>query len=275
MSKENTLKSSKFAECYNELRSNKKLRYELSKLSGSKFKSKLMEIFPSIKITGHFTRTVKSILKENNPTSQQSPTDKDKFDLPNKGINDKEVPLDKEDDSSENKNDDNDKSKDDKEVPPHASNEGKENSNNSSDSLSLTANNNLNKNAGVIIGKENVKSIDEMTTEINTLKKEVQNKNSDIDSLKSQLNSAHEKIRSLSMSNEDKQKQILEIQTNYSSIDDYDLKMNSFMVHDLVNSYVDSGLINTASLCKSVTNVAKYCVKKAVSEAIFNYKTKC
>ena len=57
-------KSSKFAECYNELRSNKKLRDELSELSGHKLKSKLAEAFPNTKISEHFIRTAKEIIKK-------------------------------------------------------------------------------------------------------------------------------------------------------------------------------------------------------------------
>ena len=143
--------------------------------------------------------------------------------------------------------------------------------------LSLTANNTLNKIDSAIIDKNKVKTIDEMNIEINSLKKEIENKDSEIDLLKSQLSSEYEKIKSLSITNDEKQKQILEIQNSYPAISDNDgckINFHPNMIYELKSAYVNSKAIDTELLVKTGINTDDYCVKKAVSEAIFNYGTK-
>ena len=179
MSKEKTLKSSKFTNCYNELRSNKDLRYELSKLSGSKLKTKLAETFPTIEITGHFIRTAREILKESNGADSQASTNNqniDSLDQDNteKTDNFKEVASDKEEESNKN---DNYTNKDCNLVEAISASNNFEKTKDFNDfndfnyDLSLTANNTLNKIDSAIIDKNKVKTIDEMSIEINTLKK--------------------------------------------------------------------------------------------------------
>ena len=282
MSKEKTLKSSKFTNYYNELRSNKDLRYELSKLSGSKLKSKLAETFPTIEITGHFMRIAREILKENNGSDSQVSTNNqniDSLDQDNteKTDNFKEVASDKEEESNKN---DNYTNKDCNLVEAISASNNFEKTKDVNDfnyDLSLTANNTLNKTNSTIIDKNKVKTIDEMIIEINSLKKEIENKDSEIDLLKSQLASAHEKNKSLSMASDEKQKQILEIQNSYPAISDNDGRKINFqpnMIYELKSAYVNSKAIDTELLVKTGINTDDYCVKKAVSEAIFNYGTK-
>lgn len=282
MSKEKTLKSSKFTNCYNELRSNKDLRYELSKLSGSKLKTKLAETFPTIEITGHFIRTAREILKESNGADSQASTNNqniDSLDQDNteKTDNFKEVASDKEEESNKN---DNYTNKDCNLVEAISASNNFEKTKDFNDfnyDLSLTANNTLNKIDSAIIDKNKVKTIDEMNIEINSLKKEIENKDSEIDLLKSQLASEHEKIKSLSITNDEKQKQILEIQNSYPAISDNDgckINFHPNMIYELKSAYVNSKAIDTELLVKTGINTNDYCVKKAVSEAIFNYGTK-
>lgn len=282
MSKEKTLKSSKFTDCYNELRSNKELRDELSKLSGSKLKSRLAETFPTIEITGHFIRTAREVLKESNGTDSQASTNNqniDSLDQDNteKTDNFKKVVSDKEEESNKN---DNYTNKDCNLVEAISASNNFEKTKDANDfnyDLSLTANNTLNKTNSTIIDKNKVKTIDEMSIEVNTLKKEIENKDSEIDLLKSQLSSAYEKIKSLSMANDEKQKQILEIQNSYPTISDndgYKISFHPNMIYELKSAYVNSKVIDTGLLVKTGINTDDYCVKKAVSEAIFNYGTK-
>ena len=176
MSKEKTLKSSKFTDCYNELRSNKELRDELSKLSGSKLKSRLAETFPTIEITGHFIRTAREVLKESNGTDSQASTNNqniDSLDQDNteKTDNFKEVASDKEEESNKN---DNYTNKDCNLVEAISASNNFEKTKDVNDfnyDLSLTANNTLNKINSTIIDKNKVKTIDEISIEVNTLKK--------------------------------------------------------------------------------------------------------
>lgn len=282
MSKEKTLKSSKFTNYYNELRSNKDLRYELSKLSGSKLKSKLAETFPTIEITGHFMRIAREILKENNGSDSQVSTNNqniDSLDQDNteKTDNFKEVASDKEEESNKNNNYTNKDCNLAEAIPASNNFEKTKDFNDFNYDLSLTANNTLNKIDSAIIDKNKVKTIDEMIIEINSLKKEIENKDSEIDLLKSQLASAHEKNKSLSMASDEKQKQILEIQNSYPAISDNDGRKINFqpnMIYELKSAYVNSKAIDTELLVKTGINTDDYCVKKAVSEAIFNYGTK-
>ena len=282
MSKEKTLKSSKFTDCYNELRSNKELRDELSKLFGSKLKSRLAETFPTIEITGHFIRTAREVLKESNGSDSQASTNNqniDSLDQDNteKTDNFKEVASDKEEESNKN---DNYTNKDCNLVEAISASNNFEKTKDVNDfnyDLSLTANNTLNKTNSTIIDKNKVKTIDEMSIEVNTLKKEIENKDSEIDLLKSQLSSAYEKIKSLSMANDEKQKQILEIQNSYPPVSDnngYKITFPPSMIYELKSAYVNSKVIDTGLLVKTGINADDYCVKKAVSEAIFNYGTK-
>lgn len=282
MSKEKTLKSSKFTDCYNELRSNKELRDELSKLSGSKLKSRLAETFPTIEITGHFIRTAREVLKESNGTDSQASTNNqniDSLDQDNteKTDNFKEVASDKEEESNKN---DNYTNKDCNLVEAISASNNFEKTKDVNDfnyDLSLTANNTLNKTNSTIIDKNKVKTIDEISIEVNTLKKEIENKDSEIDLLKSQLASAHEKNKSLSMASDEKQKQILEIQTSYpSASDDNSCKIviSKDMAHALRLAYLKSKTIDSELIVECGSNIDDYCVKRAISEAIFIYGTK-
>lgn len=272
MSKE---KNSKFTECYNELRSNENLREELSKLSGSNFKAKLSEVFPSIEVTGHFVRTAKELLKDSSETnsdmstSEQNTSDKaDTF---------KEIAFDKEDDSTKNNND---TSKEDNITGAITDNNEIERAKAFNDvnyNLSLTSNNTLNKVNSVVTDKNNIKTIDEMSIKINTLKKEIEIKNSDIEVLKSQLDSAYEKIKYLSMNNEEKKKEILEIQTKFPSSSDKDefkITFHSTTMYKLKSAYADSNAFDVKDIFASSTNEEDYCVKRAVAEAIYTYGTK-
>lgn len=282
MSKEKSLKSSKFTNCYNELRSNKELRDELSKLSGNKLKSRLAETFPNIEITGHFVRTAREILKESNRTDSQVSTNNKNIDSlsqdnTEKTDNFKEIASDKEDESNKNNNCINKDCNLAEAIPSSNNFEKTKGFNDFNYDLSLTANNTLNKINSTIIDKNKVKTIDEMTIELNSLKKVIEDKNSEIDLLKSQLYSAYEKIKSLSMDNDEKQKQILEIQNSYPTISDNNRCNISFhpnMIYELKSAYVNSKVIDTELLVKTGINADDYCVKKAVSEAIFNYVTK-
>lgn len=266
MSKEKTLKSSKFTVCYNKLRSNNELRDDLSKLSGSKLKSRLAEIFPTVEITGHFIRTAREILKESNRTNSKSSTNKKNIDSLDEDSNEKtdnfkEVASDKEE-SNENNNYTKKDSNLAEAIP--SSNNFEKTKEFNYDS-SLTANNTLTKINGVIIDKNKIKTIDEMSIEVNTLKKEIENKNSEIDLLKSQLTSAHEKIKSLSMASDEKQKQILEIQNSYPAISDndgYKISFHPNMIYALKSAYVNSKFIDTGLLVKTGINADDYCVKK-------------
>lgn len=282
MSKEKTLKSSKFTNCYNELRSNKDLRYELSKLSGSKLKTKLAETFPTIEITGHFIRTAREILKESNGADSQASTNNqniDSLDQDNteKTDNFKEVASDKEEESNKN---DNYTNKDCNLVEAISASNNFEKTKDFNDfnyDLSLTANNTLNKIDSAIIDKNKVKTIDEMSIEVNTLKKEIENKDSEIDLLKSQLASAHEKIKSLSMANDEKQKEILDIQNSYADTSNNNcctITLHHDMIRDLKSSYVNSKVVNSDSLVINGVDIANYCVKKAIAEAIYIYGIK-
>lgn len=281
MSKEKTLKSSKFTNYYNELRSNKELRDELSKLSGSKLESRLAETFPTIKITGHFIRTAREIIKESNGTDSKSSTNNQNIDSLDQDSNEKsddfkEVASDKEEEFNENNYNNKDSNLAEAILTSNNVKKTKD-FNDFNYDLSLTANNTLNKINSAIIDKNKVKTIDEMSIEINTLKKEIENKNSDIELLKSQLASAHEKIKSLSITNDEKQKQILEIQNSYPAISDndgYKIIFHPNMIYELKSAYVNSKVIDTGLLVKTGINTDDYCVKKAVSEAIFNYGCK-
>lgn len=266
MSKE---KNSKFVGYYNELRSNKLLREKLSKLSRSKLKDKLTEIFPDIDITGHFIRRVKEILKDNMSTSSQNTSDKiDTFE---------EVASDKEDNSNEKIDD---TIKEDSITGTISDTNGIEKIKNFDDvnyNLSLTSESTLNKVNGVITNKNNIKTIDEMNITINTLKKEIEIKSSDVEVLKSQLDSAYEKIKSLSMDNEKKKKEILEIQTKFppsSDKDEFKITFHSTTMYKLKSAYADSNAFDIKDVFSSSTNEEDYCVKRAVAEAIYTYGTK-
>ena len=282
MSKEKTLKSSKFTNCYNELRSNKDLRYELSKLSGSKLKTKLAETFPAIEITGHFIRTAREILKESNGADSQASTNNqniDSLDQDNteKTDNFKEVASDKEEESNKNDNYTNKDCNLIESIPVSNNFEKTKDVNDFNYDLSLTANNTLNKIDSAIIDKNKVKTIDEMNIEINSLKKEIENKDLDIDLLKSQLAYAYEKIKSFSMASDEKQKQILEIQTSYpNASDDNSCKIviSKDMAHALRLAYLKSKTIDSELIVECGSNIDDYCVKRAIAEAIFIYGTK-
>ena len=282
MSKEKTLKSSKFTNYYNELRSNKDLRYELSKLSGNKLKSRLAETFPNIEITGHFMRIAREILKENNGSDSQVSTNNqniDSLDQDNteKTDNFKEVASDKEEESNKNNNYTNKDCNLIESIPVSNNFEKTKDFNDFNYDLSLTANNTLNKIDSAIIDKNKVKTIDEMIIEINSLKKEIENKDSEIDLLKSQLASAHEKNKSLSMASDEKQKQILEIQTSYpNASDDNSCKIviSKDMAHALRLAYLKSKTIDSELIVECGSNIDDYCVKRAIAEAIFIYGTK-
>lgn len=282
MSKEKTLKSSKFTNCYNELRSNKDLRYELSKLSGSKLKSRLAETFPTIEITGHFIRTAREIIKESNGSDSQASTNNqniDSLDQDNteKTDNFKEVASDKEEESNKNDNYTNKDCNLVESIPVSNNFEKTKDVNDFNYDLSLTANNTLNKIDSAIIDKNKVKTIDEMNIELNSSKKEIENKDLEIDLLKSQLASAYEKIKSLSMASDEKQKQILEIQTSYpSASDDNSCKIviSKDMAHALRLAYLKSKTIDSELIVECGSNIDDYCVKRAIAEAIFIYGTK-
>lgn len=282
MSKEKTLKSSKFIDCYNELRSNKELRDELSKLSGSKLKSRLAETFPTIEITGHFIRTAREIIKESNGSDSQASTNNqniDSLDQDNteKTDNFKEVASDKEEESNKNDNYTNKDCNLVESIPVSNNFEKTKDVNDFNYDLSLTANNTLNKIDSAIIDKNKVKTIDEMNIELNSSKKEIENKDLEIDLLKSQLASAYEKIKSLSMASDEKQKQILEIQTSYpSASDDNSCKIviSKDMAHALRLAYLKSKTIDSELIVECGSNIDDYCVKRAIAEAIFIYGTK-
>lgn len=278
MSKEKTLKSSKFIDCYNELRSNKELRDELSKLSGSKLKSRLAETFPTIEITGHFIRTAREIIKESNGTDSKSSTNNQNIDSLDQDNNEKsddfkEVASDKEE-SNENNNYTNKDSNLAEAIP---SSNNFEKTKDFNYDLSLVANNTLNKIDGAIIDKNKVKTIDEMNIELNSSKKEIENKDLEIDLLKSQLASVHEKFKSFSMTSDEKQKQILGIQTSYpSASDDNSCKIviSKDMAHALRLAYLKSKTIDSELIVECGSNIDDYCVKRAIAEAIFIYGTK-
>lgn len=285
MSKEKTLKSSKFAECYKEIRCNKDLINELSNLKRCELKSKLSELFPSVPTTDSLIRKVQDILKEYNTIPSETTAKKDAS---------KEAAIEKADDFNSTNTDDNSKSnkhtddkkngddniekfKDSQPKPSPNKNSDKKESNNSPKDLSLTANTNLNNIDSVIIDKNKVKTIDEMSIEVNTLKKEIENKDSEIDLLKSQLASAHEKIKSLSMANDEKQKEILDIQNSYADTSNNNcctITLHHDMIRDLKSSYVNSKVVNSDSLVINGVDIANYCVKKAIAEAIYIYGIK-
>lgn len=282
MSKEKTLKSSKFTNCYNELRSNKELRDELYKLSGNKLKSRLAETFPNIEITGHCIRTAREILKESNRTDSQTSTNNQNIDSLHQDNTDKtdtfkEVASDKEAESNQNDNYTNKDCNPLEAISEPNKFEKTEDFNDFNYDSSLSANNTLNKINSTIIDKNKVKTIDEMIIEINSLKKEIENKNDDIDLLKSQLTSSHKKIKSLSTTNDEKQRHILEIQNSYLDISDNDvtkINLHPNMIYELRSVYINSKAINIELLFKTGVNINDYCVQKAISEAIFNYGTK-
>ena len=282
MSKEKNLKSSKFTGCYNELCSNKELRDELSKLSGNKLKSRLAETFPNTEITGHFIRTAREILKESNGTYSQASTNNQNIysldqDNTEKTDTFKEVASDKEAESNPNDNYTNKDCNHLESISEPDKFEKTEGFNDFNYDSSLAANNTLNKINSTIIDKNKVKTIDEMIIEINSLKKEIENKNEDIDLLKSQLTSSHEKIKSLSTTNDEKQRHILEIQNSYLDISDNDvtkINLHSNMIYELRSVYINSKAIDIELLAKTGVNINDYCVQKAISEAIFNYGTK-
>lgn len=282
MSKEKNSKSSKFAECYNKLRSNENLREELFKLSGNKFKAKLTEIFPGIDITGHFIRIAREIVNESNKTHSDASTNNQYVDSLDQDNNEqiysfKEVASDKEEESNENNNDTNKDSNLVESIPSSNNVEKTKDFDDFNYNLSLSSTNTLNKLDSVIIDKNKVMSTDEKEIEIITLKKELKNKDSEIELLKSQLSSANEKINSFSIVNSKKQKEILEIQTSY------DIKSNSNVCHivictDMVatlrKAYSNSGIINKDLLFESGSDINNYCVNRALSEAIYIYGTK-
>ena len=280
MIKEKTLKSSKFTECYNELRSNENLRDELSKLSGSKLKAKLTEIFPTIDITGHFMRMAREILKESIETNSDSSTNNQNVDSLEQDSNEKfisfnEVASDKENDSTETINDK--ESNIAETIPFFNKNEYKKESNNSYDDLALTANNKLNKMDSTIIAKNKVTTIDESIAKSNILEKESANKDLEIELLKSQLIFEREKNKSISMTDDEKKKQILEIQNSYPPISADKgciIIFHPNMIHDLKIAYASSKVVDTDLLFKTGANPDDYSIKNAVSEAIFNYRTK-
>ena len=282
MSKEKTLKSSKFTNCYNELRSNKDLRYELSKLSGSKLKTKLAETFPTIEITGHFIRTAREILKESNGADSQASTNNqniDSLDQDNteKTDNFKEVASDKEEESNKN---DNYTNKDCNLVEAISASNNFEKTKDFNDfnyDLALTANNKLNKMDSTIISKNKVTTIDESIAKSNILEKESANKDLEIELLKSQLIFEREKNKSISMTDDEKKKQILEIQNSYPPISADKgciIIFHPNMIHDLKIAYASSKVVDTDLLFKTGANPDDYSIKNAVSEAIFNYRTK-
>lgn len=281
MSKEKTLKSSKFTNYYNELRSNKELRDELSKLSGSKLESRLAETFPTIKITGHFIRTVREIIKESNGTDSKSSTNNQNIDSLDQDSNEKsddfkEVASDKEEEFNENNYNNKDSNLAEAILTSNNVKKTKD-FNDFNYDLSLTANNTLNKIDGAIIDKNKVKTIDEMNIELNSSKKEIENKDLEIDLLKSQLASAYKKIKSLSIASDEKQKQILEIQTSYpSASDDNSCKIviSKDMAHALRLAYLKSKTIDSELIVECGSNIDDYCVKRAIAEAIFIYGTK-
>lgn len=272
MSKE---KNSKFTECYNELLLNENLRRELSKLSGNKFKAKLIETFPTIDITGHFIRKARELLKASIETYSGKSTS-------NQNINDKkadtfkEVASDKEYDSTDNNNDTIKEDSIAGAISDANTIEKTKDFNDVNYNLLLTSNSTLNEVNSVLTDKNNIKTIDEMIIATNTLKKEIENKSSDIELLKSQLNSAYERIKSLSMDNEEKQKEILTIQNSYDITSDNccNITLHRDMIRDLKSVYVTSKVINSDTFVINDIDSATYCIKKAISEAIYTYGDK-
>lgn len=281
MSKEKLVKLSKFNGCYNELRSNEILRAELSELSGSKLKTRLIEIFPNVEITGHLLRKVRELLKDTTKTKLNTSTEIKNIDTIEKNITNEtntfeEISLDNENYPSENNADNSKEIAIVEDTEPH-NNLEKEEFIDSNYNISLKSNNSLNKITGVITNKNNIEIIDKFNAEVNNLEKEIENKNSDIELLTSQLDSANEKIKSLSIVNDEKQKEILNIQNNYTDTSNHNcrsINLNHDMIRDLISAYINSKVINIDALVVNDIDIATYCVKKAIAESIFIYGIK-
>ena len=79
------------------------------------------------------------------------------------------------------------------------------------------------------------------------------------------------------MASDEKQKQILEIQTSYpSASDDNSCKIviSKDMAHALRLAYLKSKTIDSELIVECGSNIDDYCVKRAIAEAIFIYGTK-